>query len=159
MESQTSVLGFSFFFFQIFSLFYHLKNSFSKMHYLPFNQLPITSPKASKMKKKKRKLGSHSFVLFFYFYLWSDWKYLNDLKKRRNNPGTMSIVSLLPAVFYRVYQVVLQIFVQLLQMWSCIHLVVLCCQMKDFLGIFLNFILNIIFMTSKTSGLRANVKK
>lgn len=60
MESQTYVLGFSVSVIFFFVFFYHLKNSFSKTHYLPFNQLPIISPKGSEM-KRETKLGSHSF--------------------------------------------------------------------------------------------------
>lgn len=40
-DSCSEFLGF----FLLRSPFYHLKNSFSKMQYLPFNQLPVTKSK------------------------------------------------------------------------------------------------------------------
>lgn len=52
------------------SLSQHLKNSFSKTHYLPFNQLPIT-----KSKGFRDEAGDKTRIpLFCPFYVWSDWK-------------------------------------------------------------------------------------
>lgn len=51
-----------------FFLFYHLKNSFSKTHYLPFNQLPIIKSKGFRDEEGDKTRIS----LFCLFHVWSD---------------------------------------------------------------------------------------
>lgn len=48
------------------SLFQHLKNSFSKTHYLPFNQLPITKSKGFRDEAADKSQISR-FCPFFFF--------------------------------------------------------------------------------------------
>lgn len=86
-----------FFFFKIFSLFYHLKTSFSKTHYLPFNQLPITKSKGFADEEGNSKLKS--FVLFMCEGI--EKNNLNDSEEEKEQSRDNEFYLFVACCFYR----------------------------------------------------------
>lgn len=87
--------------FHFLSLFWHLKNSFSKTRYLPFNQPPITKSKGFRDEAGDKTQISRFCPCFNVPTIeninWMSWG------RRQKNPWTSSIASLMRSiVFYNI---------------------------------------------------------